>query len=398
MGKFFNFVAVIYVLRMFMPIFGLIPSSLVLLMGVLLIFLMMSYNGTSWFFSSIKQIAPLFLLLFILDNICRVEEDKILFALYAHSLLMVLPFLMLHIIRNNDMALAKLMFYVVLFSIFITAVTTYFGCINFPQVSRMMAAGVVPPEMESQIRYLNIGDFDTIYIFVLAIPFLAQILKSSVSNYFLNCVILMTIGAIILAVFQSEYTTAVLFLFISMSSFFLPSGCGWKSILKYMVIVGIVISIIWSSLPPLLSYFSTIVESDNIRVRLEDLSIMMTGQDAGENSDAQGRFELILMNIDAYLSSPIIGIQERVGGHSFITDMMSYYGSIGIILTIMLIKKLRKIFVQPFETSVSSSGLILSEIVYLCFLILNPRLYLIVPLFFAPIFCMFYNVKMTNSK
>ena len=85
-----------------------------------------------------------------------------------------------------------------------------------------------------------------------------------------------------------------------------------------------------------------------------------------------------------------------VGGHSYVAGVMSYYGSLGIIMLIVYFNKLRKLFTKYYEQSHCSTAVISTEIIYFCFLILNPRLYLIVPFLFLPLFA-FYSNKTIKS-
>ena len=140
MNNFTKFIIVIYVLRMFMPFFEIIPSPLVILMALFILFQIVTNDRSNWVKSAMPQLCVIYLILIITDIAVR-PLSELGNALYAHFILWVLPFIYLHILHNNDTRLAKTLLYAVIFSIAITAFTTYVGCLRFPGISRQMATG-----------------------------------------------------------------------------------------------------------------------------------------------------------------------------------------------------------------------------------------------------------------
>ena len=211
--------------------------------------------------------------------------------------------------------------------------------------------------------------------------------------------IIATIVLMFLAIFQSEYTTAILFSILAMSTLFLPPNLRWGRMLVFVILIGFFVVISINLVSSLLMYFSDIIESTSVSGRLSGLALMLKGQEGynADETDAQGRLELILEALDAFASSPVWGVQKMVGGHSYVAGIIAYYGSIGIIMLIVYFNKLRKLFTKYYEHCHCSTAVISTEIIYFCFLILNPRIYLIVPFLFLPLFA-FYSNKTIQSK
>lgn len=394
MNNFTRLIIVIYVLRMFMPLFGLIPSPVVILMAIYILLKLITNGRTQWVKSTMPHLLVIYLLLVITDVLVR-PLSSLGNALYAHAILWVLPFIFLHIYHNNDTKLAKVLLYTVVLATAITAFTTYLGCVRFPGISRQMATGQLDIQLP---KFLNIGGFDTIYIFVLMIPMLGYRLKYCKIKWLEKVTILATIIMIFMAVFQSEYTTAIIFSIIAITTLFLPPNIRWGKMIILLILIAIIVAVSINYLSSLLFYLSDNIDSLSVSGRLKGLALMLQGQEGtnADESDVQGRLELIIEALEAFSSSPILGVQKIVGGHSYIADIIAYYGIFGLVMLIVYFRKLRKLFAKCFESCHCSSAVITTEIIYLCFLILNPRLYLIVPFLFLPLFS-YYNDKTIKS-
>lgn len=395
MNIFTRFVIVIYVLRMFMPFFEIIPSLIVLFMALFILFHIISQDRTNWVKSTLPQLFAIYLILFFTDIAVR-PLPELGNALYANFILWVLPFIYLHIFHNNDTRLAKTLLYTVIFAIAVTAFTTYLGCLRFPGISRQMATGRLDIAISP---LLNIGGFDTIYVFVLMLPILCFRLRFCKIALIEKMTIIATITLVLVAIFQSEYTTALLFSIVSIVTLFIPPSLKWKKMIRLGILTGIFAVVFLNLISVLLIYISDNIESTSVSGRLTGLALMLQGQEgySADETDAQGRLELIDNALEAFVSSPIWGVQKMVGGHSYVAGIIAYYGLLGLIMLIIYFKKLRKLFTKYYEQSHCSTAVISTEIIYFCFLILNPRIYLIVPFLFLPLFS-FYNNKTIKSK
>lgn len=394
MNRFTRFIIVIYVLRMFMPIFGLIPSPLVILMALFILIQVLAKGRTNWVGMAMPHLLVLYLILFLTDILVR-PLSALGDALYAHFILWVLPFIYLHIYHNNDTKLAKTLIYTVIFAIAITAFTTYWGCLMFPGISRQMATGQLDIELP---KFLNIGGFDTIYIFVLIIPMLGNRLRFCKIAWLEKVTIITTIVLILMAVFQSEYATAILFSIVAITTLYLRPSLNWRKMIIISIFIGVGVVIFVNLISSLLLFVSDGFESESVSGRLTGLAYMLQGREgsSADEADAQGRINLLVKAFQAFLSSPLYGVQQMVGGHSFVFGIIAYYGLLGIIMLIVYFRILRKLFAKNFESRHCSSAVITTEIMYLSFLILNPRLYLLVPFLFLPLFS-YYNDKTIKS-
>ena len=201
-----------------------------------------------------------------------------------------------------------------------------------------------------------------------------------------------------MAVFQSEYTTAILFSIVAITTLFLRPSLNWRKMIIISIFIGVGVVISVNLISSLLIYISDNIESTSVGGRLTGLAYMLQGQEGStaDETDAQGRMNLLVEAFQAFLSSPLYGVQQMVGGHSFVFGIIAYYGLLGIIMLIVYFRKLRKLFAKYFESRHCSAAVITTEIMYLSFLILNPRLYLLVPFLFLPLFS-YYNDKTIKS-
>lgn len=390
MNSFTRFVILIYVLRMFMPIFGIIPSPLVILMALFILKQVLEKDRKNWIRLAMPHLLVIYLMLFLTDIMVR-PLSLLGVSLYAHFILWVLPFIYLHIYHNNDTKLAETLLYGVIISMAITAFTTYLGCLRFPGISRHMATGELDIELPF---YLNIGGFDTIYIFVLMIPILCYRIRYCKIKKLERVAILTTLVFVLMAVFQSEYTTAILFSIVALSSLFLRPKFNWKKMILLSVIIGVAVVLSVNLISSMLLSISENIESASVSGRLTGVALMLQGQEGStaDEADVQGRMDLLSEALQAFTSSPIYGVQRMVGGHSYVFGIMAYYGLLGILMLIIYFGKIRKLFAEYYENCHCSTVVILTELIYISFLILNPRLYLVVPFLFLPLFS-YYNNK-----
>lgn len=398
MKRFYDVIVVLYVLRMVIPIMGIIPSVAVIIMALFILYYIVCRNGLSWFSTSFFKFLPVFLSLLLLDVFGRFDEiPMIVNALYAQSILWILPFIAMDIYENKDSDLAKKLYYSISIALCITAFTTYKGCLQYPGISRQMATGRIDESIAPFVKLKNIGGFDTIYIFVLMMPFYYYQIRNKSIPLLEKAFMVLCLLVSVLAVIQSEYTTALLFTIFSILAFFLPKRKNWMQMFGYMIFILIITVIMRAFLPPIFYFISSNIDSISVQERLADIISILEGTGMSADGDAQARKALVMTGLENFASSPIWGIQKSGGGHAFITDSLSYYGLLGAILMYVLFGRVRKWLYKRYERQDCSSILILIQIVYFSFIFLNPRLYLVVLFILIPIFCYHFTYNTTRK-
>lgn len=390
MKKLLYLICVLYVLRMFVPIFMLIPSPIVLIFSFLLL---LAYKQHL----HISGIATLVIALFFFEVVMRLGMGSFFNNTYA--LLIQLPCILLayYCFENEEsVTLTRFLFFSIVVGLAITGYTTYQGCIMFPQISREMATGQLDPTVESATRYMNIGGFNTIYTLVLMMPIWVSIIKNKKCKNLVRMLALVVIVCSILGVVQSEYTTALLFTMLSLATIFLPRDLSFGQFLGYGLLAVIGLFLFRTLLPPVLEFIAENSDSSSVQERLFDLANIVAGKGADENSDAEGRFMMVMDAFVHWSDSPVWGHFRIWGGHSYLGNVLEYFGLIGLLLLVSMVKQMYKMFVVPLKNNGFDTALYTTCFIYVSFLVLNPQAYLVIPFIMVPI-CGKYLINISSN-
>ena len=390
-------VALLYAYRMFIPIAVLIPApALIIIIALLFILypLIGQYQN--------KDYIALCAVLFFTEVIMRISQEvSLATSIYRYLILLPSGLLSLYVYKSKDNALLKCLFFAILIGIGITGCTTYLGCLKFPGISREMATGSVELYNDELFRLGNIGGFDTIYIFNLLLPFWITIIKdkmmSKVSRFLAAIVVVTSVMGIV----QSEYTTALIFMLLSLILFFVPNNMSIKSFLGVAILALIFVLIMKESLPLVFGYIADNVESTDVKFRMYELSGLVIGEEMS-GTDFGSRQDRFIAGIDAFTSSPLWGTFEVHGGHSFIAMTLGFWGLIGACFIYVMLKKMYTLFIKPFLNHGFNTCLFFICFMYISFLVLNPQIYLIAVLFLIPLIGNYiihrHNMAQPNDK
>lgn len=228
---------------------------------------------------------------------------------------------------------------------------------------------------DTYLKY-NVGGFDIVYSFVLIIPLLVYKYKKT-RLLIERSLILIVLLVFMMAIIESQYTTALLFAIASLSLFFMP-----LNIKPYhFVILGIIILVVVFStkyLIAFLSIISSVSGSDEVMVRMSDLADLSKGESLSSDSDVIGRSERYMMSIKLFFSSPIWGqmfsyAPGKVGGHSFILDNVAFYGLLGIYLLVLMFKTMYKLYIKDLKIFDIYPFAMIIFIEYILLTLLNPQ-------------------------
>lgn len=334
-----------------------------------------------------NQIFMLLISLFFLEAVMRTINS---FANSFYALIIQIPclFLSLYLLIDRGKSsynLTKKLFYIFIISLGITGFTTYIGCLRFPNISRLMATGTLDPNLEQSIRYLNIGGFNTIYILVLMLPFWINIIKSRIFSRKTKIIALFVIIGSMMGIIQSEYTTALLFSLLSLITLFLPVNLSLKTFMRFLFLSMVFMFLIKAVLPSALEFLAENSESQSVQIRLYDLSNILSGHGADEDSDIVNRLDKLVNSFYHFSESPIFGHFKFFGGHSYVGGVLEFYGLFGLFMLSIMLYNMYRLFVSPLENRGINTALYTMCFVYLSFLILNPQAYLVVPFLLLPI-------------
>lgn len=364
----------------------LIPSTIVVLFCIYIYICVKKKESIGQKIKN-NKVFMLFISLFFLEVVMRTINN---FANSFYALMIQIPclFLSLYLLIDRGRSsynLTKKLFYIFIISLGITGYTTYLGCLKFPNISRLMATGELDPSLEQSIRYLNIGGFNTIYTLVLMLPFWINLIKSRKFSWKTKIIVIFVIIGSMMGIIQSEYTTALLFSLLSLMTLFLPVNLSLKAFVRFLFLSIVFIFLIKAILPSALEFLAENNESQSVQIRLYDLSNILSGHGADEDSDIVNRLDKLVNSFYHFSESPIFGHFKFFGGHSYVGGVLEFYGLFGLFMLSIMLYNMYRLFVSPLENRGINTALYTMCFVYLSFLILNPQAYLVVPFLLLPI-------------
>lgn len=272
-------------------------------------------------------------------------------------------------------------------------VTTVVGLQAFPGASRDLGNGefVANSPLYPVYLSLNIGGFDLVYTIVLLIPIMCYLFRYSFvfkKSKTLKLIVSFLLFFSMYCILQMEYTTALLFSILALTSLFTTEKTNIRKYLTFVFLVGIILYISKDILSQVLEYMSTMVESKEIAVRFSDMASSISGQVTSEVSDVDARQDAYTRSINAIISNPL-GIwltSSRTGGHTFILDYIAKFGPIGLILIIYMLRIVYKAFLKPYSGKQIYPFLVLEYFLFIATATMNPHLYIDYMAFVIPLF------------
>lgn len=379
-----------------MPIVSVVtPTSVLIVIWGIMIISLLKYSLIRKTINA-KRYIMLFLLITLL-NIIPFSTDFNLFGMrvYEHINMALLPSLtILYIINNKDIKLCKSLCFCLYVSFLVTTITTITGNMLFPHASRMMATGMADnPDLLNQYYRYNIGGFDFIYSVALLIPIMVYIIKNYRKYRY---PLLLLVFTSVYSIYISEYTTALLISLLGLSCLLMSSTITKYHLKLYFIAIAIFALFFYTVIPVILNAIADMLGSDEISVRLHDISDMILGKDIGTDSDIATRQNIYMNSFMGFLENPIVGIQEDRGGHSFVLGVMCYWGFFGLFMLFYMLRNMRNLFFKPFANTPIYGHICIFYILYLIVLTLNPRVYLIVPMFCIPIVAYYFFRRSTT--
>lgn len=342
--------------------------AMVLLVGVAVL---LAFNRTTYIEDTPIILIPTISFLF-LDLLENFYSGAAIFNVIWSVFLNIFPIFAgaLLVFYKMDSLIKKLV-PLLIFTYFITALTTYIGLLSFPDASRVMAAD--PDAYKSYFIY-NIGGFDFIYSLLLIHPLVVCVLKERKKLVF--SLIFTAVSA--LCIFISAYTTAALVFLLSCIAYALPSGKNKSAIKKRISFICIVLFIALIFLPPILNALAdwNVLEASSDKIR--DIANMLQGKKV-ENEDTVIRQDVYAKSWQTFTSSigniiwgSLLFETGAAGGHSLIFDILACWGLLGFGIILWMLLTFAKTYKRISGLSPVYYYAFLSFLLTVILIILNP--------------------------
>lgn len=278
-------------------------------------------------------------------------EGSIGVELYGFFQLMIWPLSGCFILNNFSKKQIKYILYAVGIVFAITLYTTCIGCIEFPNAARMLASSKEEnKELELLYHSLNIGGFMFVYTVILIAPLLVYLYKYNIVNKF---IVIPIYASLFFLVITTEYTTALLFVAMITSLFFLSKDYVFKKNHLYIVaILSGIILLFGNQISSVFSSLAGVFESESISDRFNEMSTAMSGGNLDDSSDLNQRNLAWSTSLNLFFNNIIFGDGKIYGGgHSYLLDTLAHYGLIGLGFLIAIFKRMYNVYIAPYENT-----------------------------------------------
>jgi len=374
---------ILYAMHKILPAVGFYMPAIVYfgIFAILLIYLLINRSPLKNYLTLFAIFSISFLKVFIYLFSWKVAAIPT--YLYGEFQILLFGMISLYYLNLDLDCQKKIMKYILLMYLF-TAVTTYIGCIRFPEAPRYLAT--LSQEMALYNTYVssNIGGFTFIYELVLITPLFVYLTKSKKLNPIIGILIIAFIGVTFV---KAQYTTALIMYILSLLVLCIPR----INTKKIMIIVAVALVLIIANISFFAEFFdklSTSVESDVFSTRFEYISDAL----GGEASDVEGtgdRISLYKKSWNAFVNSWFMGdwsTRGSAGGHSFFFDTLAVYGLAGFVCMIIMYTLIYQQFIRPYKDSDAYPYCLWSFMVGIILAVINPKTYMFILIFVLPLF------------
>ena len=348
-------------------------------------------------FSTLIKFLPIYLvsILTILFSVVRGLQMSMSMQIYllVQDILWVL--IIRYIVKLNNEKISKFILFYVLGFLLITSITTYYGCMMYPGLSRNMTAGELSETERILFSTLNIGGFDFIYTIALTIPLIIYLYKYGHIKLITSFLL---IFPLLMAVYKAEYTTALLTSLMSFSSYFFPNFKSKGQFIKFGVVIGVLFLVLSTYMSEILLWSSKIIGSEIMADRLEGSSDIASGVGADVNSDANIRITLWTKSINNFFSNPLFGVGDNGGGHSWLFDNMSMFGVWGLFACLIVLRYVYKLTINIYRNSEYYFMVLFVFFMQIILSGVNTMLFFDVFIFLIPIFHSAYPSRALQTK
>ncbi|MEE0945219.1 MAG: hypothetical protein U0M42_00140 [Acutalibacteraceae bacterium] len=393
----FEIFAVLYIAHKLLPVFGYYMPSVVYLgvFAATFVFgLCISTKGEKQNFT--LSMLPVFLtsVLACIRYVTLGNISGMFVYVYGELQIYLYGIIAVWYIVKNRPERAKFIFNFMLVCYAITGVTTYIGCIKYPQASRIMATLSTYDSLHQLYTRNNIGGFTFIYELILIMPLLIYMIKDKKINRLLGVIGVALIG---LVVIQSEYATALILYVVTLILFLIPRLTGGKVFLFVVLALLIIISL-KTFIAGAFESLSNTVESETLAERFQYIADLLSGRsvDSADNN----RMELYAKSLNTFFDTAMFGGWNNAvtSGHSFVLDIMAIYGIIGLFAIIAAYIAMYKVFIGRYKDRPYYAYLVYAYILGILMAVVNTKMNLFIFICFIPTFAFVMDNKYVKEK
>ncbi len=238
----------------------------------------------------------------------------------------------LYIMKYSDKKTCSTILRLMLFTLFITTLTTCIALISDSTISRLLATG--SKEIIGASKWENVGGFEFIYGLVLLLNCYVILYKKKIINFY-KFIILYILG--IYCIFLSQYTLALL---LSISSLILLVFATYRFNIKKCIVTCLLTLVVIFQKNILIFVVSIIDKISNSEIVTIRLSYILDSlNNVNTQSDVSIRFDAYKKSWrafkDNFISINLPSNISEIGGHSTILDTLGSTGLFGGISLVM---------------------------------------------------------------
>ena len=268
-------------------------------------------------------------------------------------LLFMLPVCLgFYIMKNSDMHKQgdiKVFSVVIVITFLVTAITTIIGCINNPNAARILATTATSQDSTAvSFNWQNIGGFTFVYSCTLLYPLVVLGFKQK--KIPLVFVIVFTVLEFALAI-NTEYTISLMLIMFSSLMFLLPRDLSPKKFIIISIVAIVLIVVFSSIIAVFMDYVGQLIGKEMMG---EKMMAVFSGKEAMDSMEDR-RMDRYSLSLETFLNNPMLGcflsgkIDGKLGGHSFILDVLGKYGLLGAAILFFSYRSIYKTFYKPFK-------------------------------------------------
>lgn len=330
------------------------------------------------------------------------DNSNVLLTGYKVLLFMLpvcLGFYILNDSGDKQKSNMKVFSIVIVLTFLITAVTTIIGCINNPNAARLLATTASSQDPTAvSYNWQNIGGFSFVYSCTLMYPLV--ILGFKQKKLPLVLVIGFTLVEFALAI-NTEYTISLMLIMFSSLLFLLPRNLSPKKFILISIAAVILIVVFSGLIAMFMDYVGQLIGKEMMG---EKMMAVFGGKEVMDNLDDR-RMDRYMRSFEAFLSNPLFGCflsgdaAGKVGGHSFILDVLAKYGLLGATILFFAYRSVYKTFYKPLKKRMGFGFVIWLFVQPIILSALNTGFWLDNLCFFSPVLLiMIFGVEKTNES
>ncbi len=242
-------------------------------------------------------------------------------------------------LRTEDFKGLALISLITLTFILITSITSIKGLNVFPEAIRDLASGSDTKEIRDSYQRLGIANYPYTASVVYLFPILVYFIKKKDTLTWMRFLVFGFILILLYFLLKTQFTTAlVLSLSFILFSIISLKNVG-KTYLIYIALIFLFLFVLNSYIADLFYFFSDLVSSVTLKMRLNDIGKVLEIRDFSPYSEdtyfSKFRLSLIHTSWLKFLTNPIFG-GGWGGGHSTWIDRLGLFGIVGFFPWILI--------------------------------------------------------------